>query len=111
MDMNQNIGNIMKEAQKMQESMVAAQDEISKIIVIGEAGGGVVKVHMNGSNDAIKIDIHPSMMEEEASMLGDLVAAAINDANRKIKKVTQERISKLTAGFNLPADFMKDGKE
>ncbi|MFC3908695.1 YbaB/EbfC family nucleoid-associated protein [Legionella dresdenensis] len=110
MDLDQNLGNIMKEAQKLQERMMEAQNEISKISAIGEAGGGMVKIHILGNNVISKIDIHPSLMEEEVTLLCDLLIAAYNSAREKIEKATKDRINKLTSGFNLP-DFMKDQKE
>lgn len=108
MDMNQNLGNLMKEAQKMQERMQEAQQQLSQLVVAGEAGGGMLKVEMNGRHDITKVKISPSLMDEEVEMLEDLIAAAVNDAVRKVEKASKEKISQLTAGLNIPTDFMKN---
>lgn len=108
MDMNQNLGNLMKEAQKMQQRMQEAQKQLSLLIVSGESGGGMVKIEMNGRHDITKVKINPSLMEEDVEMLEDLVAAAVNDAVRKVEKASKEKITQLTAGLNIPTDFMKD---
>ena len=108
MDINQNLGNLMKEAQKMQQRMQEAQQQLSKLLVTGESGGGMVKVEMNGRHDLTRVKINPSLLEEEVEMLEDLIAAAVNDAVRKIEKASKEKITQLTAGLNIPTDFMKD---
>lgn len=107
MDINQNLGNLMKEAQKMQQRMQEAQKELSKLTVIGESGGGLVKVTMNGRHDVSEFKINPSLLDD-VEMLEDLAAAAVNDAVRKVEKASKEKISQLTAGLNLPTDFMGD---
>lgn len=109
MDMNQNLNNLMKEAQKMQKRMQEAQQELVALSVLGESGGGMVKVTMNGRHDIIKVKISPALMNEEVEMLEDLVAAAVNDAVRKVEKASKDKISQLTSGLNIPTDFM--GKE
>ena len=109
--MNQNINNLMKEAQKMQQKMQEAQEELTKLHVTGESGGGMVKIEMNGRHEAIKLSIKPTLMDEEVSMIEDLVAAAINDAVRKVEKASRDKIGQLTAGLNIPTDFMKDKDE
>lgn len=114
MDINQNLGNLMKEAQKMQQRMQEAQEQLSKLTVMGQAGTGAVKVEveMNGRHEVLKTIIAPGLMEEDIEMLEDLVSAAVNDAARKIEKASKDKISQLTAGLNIPTDFMKDdGKE
>ncbi len=111
MDINQNLSNLMKEAQKMQQRMQEAQQQLSELTVTGESGGGMVKIKMNGRHDVLEVKINPSLMEEDKEMLEDLVAAAINDAVRKIEKASKEKIGQLTAGLNIPTDFMKDVKE
>ena len=112
MDMNQNLGNLMKEAQKMQQRMQEAQQQLSQLIVKGVSGGGMVEIEMNGRHDVTKVKVSPTLMEEEVEMLEDLVAAAVNDAVRKVEKASKEKISQLTAGLNIPTDFLKeDGKE
>lgn len=107
MDINQNLGNLMKEAQKMQQRMQEAQQQLSELSVTGEAGGGMIRIKMNGRHDVTDVKINPALIEEEITMLEDLVAAALNDAVRKIEKVSKEKISQLTAGLNIPTDFLK----
>jgi len=114
MDINQNLGNLMKEAQKMQQRMQEAQQQLSELSVTGESGGGMVRIKMNGRHDVTDVKVNPSLLEEEIGMLEDLIAAAVNDAVRKIEKVSKDKIAQLTAGLNIPTDFMKkgdDGKE
>ena len=111
MDMNQNLGNLMKEAQKMQQRMQEAQEQLSKLTVIGKSGGNLVEVEMNGRHDVVRVKISPSLMEDDVEMLEDLVAAAVNDAVRKIEKVSKDKNSQLTAGLNIPTDFMKDKED
>ncbi len=108
MDMNQNIGNLMKEAQKMQQRMQEAQQQLSLLIVTGESGGGMVKIEMNGRHDVTKVKLTPSLMEEDVEMLEDLIAAAVNNAVSKVEKASKEKISQLTAGLNIPTDFLKN---
>lgn len=111
MDINQNLGNLMKEAQKMQQRMQEAQQQLSELLVTGESGGGMVRVQMNGRHDVTEVKVNPSLMEEEIGMLEDLFAAAVNDAVRKIEKVSKDKITQLTAGLNIPTDFMKEGED
>ncbi|MGQ3889777.1 YbaB/EbfC family nucleoid-associated protein [Legionella sp. CNM-1927-20] len=111
MDMNQNLANLMKEAQKMQQRMQEAQEQLTKLQVRGEAGSGMVVVEMNGRHDVLKVSIKPSLAEEDIELIEDLVAAAFNDAVRKVEKASKEKISQLTAGLNIPTDFMQDDKE
>lgn len=110
MDMNQNLANLMKEAQKMQQRMQEAQQQLTELTVRGESGSGMVYVEMNGRHDVLKVRINPSLVED-VEMVEDLVAAAFNDAVRKIEKVSKDKISQLTAGLNIPTDFMKEDKE
>lgn len=110
MDMNQNLNNLMKEAQKMQQRMQEAQQQLSQLTVSGESGGGMVKIEMNGRHDVLGVKINPSVLDE-VEMLQDLIQAAVNDAVRKVEKASKEKISQLTAGLNIPTDFMKGEKE
>ena len=100
--MRGNIGNIMKQAQVMQERMQKAQAEVQNIEVIGEAGGGMVKLVMNGRHEAKRVMIEPKLFAEDKEMLEDLVVAAQNDAVRKVAAKTQEKYSGLVSGLNLP---------
>ena len=109
MDINQNLGNLMKEAQKMQQRMQEAQQQLSRLEVIGESGGGMVTVKMNGRHDVVEVKIKPTLMDEDVEMLEDLVAAAVNAAVREIEKASKDKISKLTAGLNIPTDLIGGG--
>jgi len=97
------IGNLMKQAQAMQESMQKAQEELASLEVTGESGGGMVKVTMTGKHEVRRIAIDDSLLADDKDMLEDLVSAAINDAVHKVEATTQERMSGLTSGLNLPA--------
>lgn len=96
------IGQLMKQAQQMQEKMQKAQKELQNIIVHGESGGGMVKISITCKNEIKKIDIDDSLFLEERDMLEDLLIAAFNDAIRKADKKTQESMSGMTSGLNLP---------
>ena len=96
------IGQLMKQAQQMQEKMQKAQEELQNIIVHGESGGGMVKISITCKNEIKKIDIDDSLFSEEREMLEDLLIAAFNDAIRKADKKTQESMSGMTSGLNLP---------
>lgn len=97
------MGNLMKQAQKMQEQMQRQQAELAEAEVQGESGAGLVKITMNGRHDVKRVEIDDSLMSEDKDMLEDLLAAAVNDAVRKIEARNQEQMSKLTAGMGLPA--------
>ena len=96
------IGNLMKQAQEMQANMQKAQEELASLEVTGESGGGMVKVLMTGKHEVKRVDIDETLLADDKDMLEDLVAAAINDATHKVESTTQERMSNLTAGINLP---------
>lgn len=94
----------MQQAQKMQEMMQKAQKELELMVVVGEAGLGVVKVEMTGRHATKRVSIDESVMSDK-EMLEDLIAAANNDAVRKIEKETRTKMGSITAGMNLPPDF------
>jgi len=96
------IGNLMKQAQLMQENLKKAQEQIAEMEVQGESGAGLVKVIMNGKHDVRRVSIDDSLMSDDKEMLEDLVAAAINDAVRRIETTTQEKMAAVTAGMPLP---------
>ncbi len=96
------LGNLMKQAQQMQEKLQAAQEELARMEVTGEAGGGMVKVVMNGQRDVRKVEIAPELMNDDREVLEDLVAAAVNDANRRVEEMTREKMAGLTSGLGLP---------
>ena len=95
------IGNLMKQAQKMQADMQKAQEELAKMEVTGNAGGGMVSVVMTGRHDLKRVSIDDGVMDDK-EMLEDLVAAAVNDAVRQLEQAQQEKMGGLTAGLNLP---------
>ena len=97
------LGNLMKQAQQMQADMQKAQQEIANLEVTGESGGGLVKITMTGRHEARRVQIDDSLVGDDKDMLEDLIAAAINDAAHKVEAATQERMSNVTAGMNLPA--------
>ena len=96
------MGNMMKQAQKMQEDMQKAQQEIANMEVEGQAGGGMVKVLMNGRHELRRVNIDESLMQDDKEMIEDLLAAAVNDAVRKIEQESSTKMSGLTSGLNLP---------
>ncbi|MGB5255207.1 MAG: YbaB/EbfC family nucleoid-associated protein [Sedimenticolaceae bacterium] len=96
------MGNLMKQAQKMQEDLQKAQEELANAEVTGESGGGLVKVTMNGRHEVRRVEIDASLMSDDKEMLEDLVAAACNDAAHRIVEQTKERMAGVTAGLNLP---------
>ena len=96
------LGNLMKQAQQMQEKMQKAQEELASMEVTGEAGAGMVKVVMTGRRDVKRVHIDLALFEDEREMLEDLLAAAVNDANRRIEELTSEKMSGLTAGMPIP---------
>jgi len=100
--MRGNINNLMKQAQAMQANMQKAQAEIATIEVIGESGGGMVKIAMTGKHEVKRVQIEPSVAGEDREMLEDLIAAAINDAVHKVEARVQEKMASLTAGLQLP---------
>ena len=98
------LAGLMKQAQQMQDNMKKAQEQLATIEVEGESGAGMVKVVMTCKYDVRRVAIDPSVMDDR-EMLEDLVAAALNDAVRKVENTTQERMAGFTAGLNLPPGF------
>lgn len=96
------MGNMMRQAQKMQEDMKKAQEEVANMEAEGQAGGGMVKVLMNGRHELRKVELDDSLMSDDKEMIEDLLAAAVNDAVRKIEQQSSERMSSVTEGLNLP---------
>jgi hypothetical protein len=94
--------NIMKQAQKMQENLQKAQEEIASMEVTGESGAGLVKVIMTGRHDVKRVEIDPGLLKEDREMVEDLVAAAVNDANRRVEACTRDKMAGLTSGISLP---------
>lgn len=105
-DQTPNLEGLMKQAQAMQGKMQEAQQELAKLEVAGEAGGGLVKVVITGRHDIRRVSIDDSLMDEdEKDVLEDLIAAAVNDAVRKVEKAAQEKMVQLTKELGLPTDL------
>ncbi|MDP9141960.1 MAG: YbaB/EbfC family nucleoid-associated protein [Pseudomonadota bacterium] len=100
--MKGNIGQMMRQAQQMQENIKRAQNEIAQMEVVGESGAGMVKITLSGTHQARKVSIAPEAMQEDKEFLEDLIAAAINDASQKVEEQTRARMAKATAGLQLP---------
>lgn len=96
------MGNIMKQAQAMQEKMQKVQAEIANMEVTGESGAGLVKVTMTGNHNVRRVTIDESLMSDDKEMLEDLIAAALNDAVRRVEENNKEQMAKVTGGMQLP---------
>ena len=96
------LGQLMQQAQKLQEDLQQAQKELATLEVVGEAGAGMVRVTMTGRHDVRSVRIDSELMAEDREMLEDLIAAAVNDAVHKVEASTRDRFSGLGAGLNLP---------
>ena len=99
------MGNMMKQAQMMQANLQKAQAELANIDVEGTASNGLVKVTMSCRNEVKRVHIDDSLMGEDKEMLEDLLAAAVNDAVRKVETQNRDQMAKMTSGMGLPADF------
>lgn len=99
------LGNLMKQAQAMQENMQKMQAEVANMEVEGQSGGGMVKIIMTGRHDVKRVSIDDSLLGDDKDMLEDLIAAAVNDAVRQVEKTTQDKMSSITSGMNLPPGF------
>jgi DNA-binding YbaB/EbfC family protein len=100
--MRGNFGNMMKQAQAMQATMQKAQQEIAQMEVVGESGGGMVRVTMTGRHEVKRVQIEPAVSSEDREMLEDLIAAACNDAVHRIETQTNEKMAGLMSGMQLP---------
>ena len=96
------IAGLMKQAQQMQENMKKAQEQLATIEDEGQSGAGLVKVVMTCKHDVRRVSIDPSLLADDKDMLEDLVAAAVNDAVRRVEATVQEKMSGFTSGLNLP---------
>ena len=97
-----NMGGLMKQAQQMQDNMKRAQEELANIEVVGESGGGLIKVTMTCRHEVRRVVIAPSVLADDKDMVEDLVAAAINDAVRKAEATSSAKMGAVTAGFPMP---------
>lgn len=96
------MGNMLKQAQAMQEKMQKMQAEVANMEVTGEAGAGLVKVTMTGNHNVRRVSIDDSLMSDDKEMLEDLIAAALNDAVRRVEENNKEQMAKITGGLQLP---------
>lgn len=99
------MGDLMKKAQEMQKNMQKAQAEIANTEVIGESGAGLVKITLLGNHNVRRVEIDDSLMDDDKEMLEDLIAAAMNDAVRRVEEVNKSKMSGLTGGMELPPGF------
>lgn len=99
------LGDIMQQAQKMQAELAKAQQAVARREVVGEAGAGLVRVTMNGRHDVRRVEIDPSVLAEDKVVLEDLLAAAVNDAVRRVETANREAMQELTGGLSLPPGF------
>ncbi len=100
--MRGNIGNLLKQAQAAQQNLQKAQEQVALLTVTGESGGGMVKVTLNGKYEASRVQIEQALLGEDREVLEDLIAAAINDASRKVAVAVSEKMSGAMAGLSLP---------
>ncbi|RAL23457.1 YbaB/EbfC family nucleoid-associated protein [Thermoflavimicrobium daqui] len=101
-----NMNQMMKQVKKMQQEMAKAQQELEKKEVVGTAGGGVVKVTMNGHKQLVSIEISPDVVDaDDVEMLQDLVMAAFNEAMKKVDEMVSNDLGKFTSGLNIPGLF------
>lgn len=99
------LGNLMKQAQQMQADMQKAQEELARLEVVGESGGGMVKVSMNGKHQVLRVEINEDLIGDDKEMLEDLVTAAFNDALTKAESMAADRMSSVAGGMQLPPGF------
>lgn len=96
------IGDMMRQAQQMQETLRTVQGELAAMEVTGQSGGGLVSVVMTGKHEVRRVEIAPELLDEEREMIEDLVAAATNDAVARVAAVTEEKMGSVTSGLPLP---------
>jgi hypothetical protein len=101
--------DLLHQASQLQDTLRNAQEEVARIEVQGEAGGGLVRVTMNGRHDARRVHIEPSLLGEDVAVLEDLVAAAVNDAVRRVEALQREKFAGLAGGLGLPAGLRFPG--
>lgn len=99
------LGQLMQQAQRMQEELKRAQEEIAKLEVTGSAGGGMVEITMTGRHEVRRVRIDRKMMGDDPEMTEDMVAAALNDAVNKVAEASQQKLGGVSSGMNLPPGF------
>lgn len=105
MEIMTDINELMKQARKMQEQMLNAQMKAESLFLIGESGAGLVKIHMNGRHDVKQVVLDSSLMKEEKEVIEDLIAAAINDAVKRLEEQNRSLVSGMTDGLKMPEGF------
>jgi len=101
-----NMGKMLKQMQQVQQKMAEMQEELSRETIETTAGGGMVKVVMNGGHEIVSVKIDPEVVDpEDVEMLEELVAAAVNEARNQVDDMVRERMSSLTGGMNIPGLF------
>jgi len=103
--MTPDLGELMKQAQQMQEQMRKQQEELANAEVTGESGAGMVKVTMTGRHDVRGVEIDPSLLSEDKEILEDLLAAAVNDAVRRVENLNKDNMANMASGFGMPPGF------
>ncbi len=96
------IGNLMKQAQQLQERLAQVQDDVARRTVEAAAGGGMVKVVVNGKHEVLSIAIDPAVLKEDVELLQDLVLAAVNEGLRSAQRMVAEEMTKVTGGLKIP---------
>ncbi|NKB31677.1 MAG: YbaB/EbfC family nucleoid-associated protein [Pseudomonadales bacterium] len=99
------LNELMKQAKQMQEQFQKAQEELANVVVTGEAGAGLVKVEMNGRHDVVRVDLNDSLLSEDKEVIEDLLAAAVNDAVRKLDDKKKDSIGGMAGNFTMPEGF------
>ncbi|MGH8460878.1 MAG: YbaB/EbfC family nucleoid-associated protein [Stenotrophobium sp.] len=102
MNMKGAMGQMMRQAQQMQENLKRAQDELARLEITGASGAGMVKITLTGKHQARKVEINADALKEDKEFLEDLIAAAINDAVQKLDEATQQKMAGVTGGMQLP---------
>jgi nucleoid-associated protein EbfC len=103
--MKNQLAGLMKQAQQMQENMKKAQEQLASIEVEGQSGAGMVKIVMTCRHDVKRVSIDESLLKDDKDMLEDLIAAAVNDAVRRVESTVQEKMAGVTAGMSMPPGF------
>lgn len=103
--MTPDLGDLMKQAQQMQEQFQKQQQELANAEVTGESGAGMVKVTMTGRHDVRGVDIDSSLLQEDKEILEDLLAAAVNDAVRRVENLNKDNMANMASGLNMPPGF------
>lgn len=99
------MGDLMKQAQEMQERMGKMQEDMAKMEVVGESGAGMVKVTMMGNHNVRRVEIDPALVGDDKEMLEDLIAAAINNAVNRVEQNNKDQMGQMTGGMEMPPGF------